>query len=105
MREKWIVETKKGDFNGLSAKLKVSPLAVRCLMNRGVESEQEMREFLYGTLDDLHDPFLMKGMDEGFNILGRYLIYLRMKNLRGEGMDFPAASLDDFLSRDKEDTE
>ena len=57
MREKWIVETKKGDFNGLSAKLKVSPLAVRCLMNRGVESEQEMREFLYGTLDDLHDPF------------------------------------------------
>ena len=28
MREKWIVETKKGDFNGLSAKLKVSPLAV-----------------------------------------------------------------------------
>ena len=64
MREKWIVETKKGDFNGLSAKLKVSPAAVRCLMNRGVESEQEMREFLYGTLDDLHDPFLMKGMDE-----------------------------------------
>ena len=64
MREKWIVETKKGDFNGLSAKLKVSPLAVRCLMNRGVESEQGMREFLYGTLDDLHDPFLMKGMDE-----------------------------------------
>ena len=48
---------------------------------------------------------LMKGMDEGFNILSRYLIYLRMKNLRGEGMDFPAASLDDFLSRDKEDTE
>lgn len=47
----------------------------------------------------------MKGMDEGFNILSRYLIYLRMKNLRGEGMDFPAASLDDFLSRDKEDTE
>ena len=64
MREKWIVETKKGDFNGLSAKLKVSPLAVRCLMNRGVESEQVMREFLYGTLDNLHDPFLMKGMDE-----------------------------------------
>ena len=49
MREKWIVEAKKGDFNGLSAKLKVSPLAVRCLMNRGVESEQEMRSFLYGT--------------------------------------------------------
>ena len=47
----------------------------------------------------------MKGMDEGFNILGRYLIYLRMKNFRGEGMDLPAASLDDFLSRDKEDTE
>lgn len=46
---------------------------------------------------------LMKGMDEGFNILSRYLIYLRMKNLRGEGMDLPAASVDDFLSKDKAD--
>ena len=40
------------------------PVSYTHLMNRGVESEQEMREFLYGTLDDLHDPFLMKGMDE-----------------------------------------
>ena len=46
---------------------------------------------------------LMKGMDEGFNILSRYLIYLRMKNLRGEGMDWPTASVDDFLSKDKAD--
>lgn len=46
---------------------------------------------------------LMKGMDEGFNILSRYLIYLRMKNIRGEGMDFPNASVGDFLKRDKAD--
>lgn len=71
MREKWIVEAKKGDFNGLSAKLKVSPLAVRCLVNRGVESEQEMRSFLYGTLDDLHDPFAMKGMNEAVQEIGK----------------------------------
>lgn len=62
MREKWIVQTKKGDFNGLAGELGVSPLVVRCMMNRGLTDRDEMRRYLYGTLEDLHDPFLMKDM-------------------------------------------
>lgn len=63
MRERWIVETKKGDFNGLSRELGVSPLVVRCMINRGITEREEMRRYLYGTKDDLLDPFLMKDMD------------------------------------------
>ena len=62
MREKWIVQTKKGDFNGVAGELGVSPLVVRCMMNRGLTDRDEMRRYLYGTLEDLHDPFLMKDM-------------------------------------------
>lgn len=62
MREKWIVQTKKGDFNGVAGELGVSPLVVRCMMNRGMTDRDEMRRYLYGTLEDLHDPFLMKDM-------------------------------------------
>lgn len=63
MREKWILETKKGDFDGLSRELGVSPLVVRCMINRGLTEREEMRRYLYGTKDDLHDPFLMKDMN------------------------------------------
>ena len=33
------------------------------LLNRGLESESEIRAFLSPSLDDLHDPFLMPDMD------------------------------------------
>ena len=63
MRERWVLETKKADFNRLSEKLNVPPLIVRCMVNRGITQEEEMREYLYGTLDNLPDPFLMKDME------------------------------------------
>ena len=64
MRERWVLETKKADFNGLSKKLNVSPLIVRCMVNRGITEPEEMHKYLYGTQDDLYDPFLMKDMTQ-----------------------------------------
>lgn len=71
VRERWIVETKKGDFNGLAKMLGVSPLVVRCMINRGVEEPDEMKRYLFGTPDQLHDPFLMKGMESAVSLIGR----------------------------------
>lgn len=64
MRERWIVETKKADFNKLSRELGVSPLVVRCMVNRGLRTKEEMDIFLNGTLEQLHDPLCMKGILE-----------------------------------------
>lgn len=71
MQEKWILETKQGDFNGLAKKLQVPPLLVKCMINRGIESEDEMRRFLYGTPDNLHNPLLMKDMDRAVELVKR----------------------------------
>lgn len=71
MRERWILETKKADFDGLSKELGVSPLIVRCMVNRGMTEQEEMREYLYGTLSDLHDPFLMKDMKQAVDLIGQ----------------------------------
>lgn len=71
MREKWILETKQGDFNGLAEKLQVPPLLIKCMINRGIESEDEMRRFLYGTPEDLHNPLLMKDMNRAVEIVKR----------------------------------
>lgn len=69
MRERWILETKKADFDGLGRKLGVSPLVIRCMVNRGLETESEMRRYLYGTLEDLYDPLQMKGVPEAVELL------------------------------------
>lgn len=69
LREKWILETKKVDFEGLSKQLGVMPLVVRCMANRGISGQEEMREYLFGTKDNLHDPFLMKDMQEALRIV------------------------------------
>lgn len=71
MQEKWILETKQGDFNGLAKKLQVPPLLIKCMINRGIESEDEMRRFLYGTPDNLHNPLLMKDMDRAVELVKR----------------------------------
>lgn len=48
----------------LSAKLGISPILARILYNRGIQTVEEGRHYLFDTLQDLHDPFLMKGMDK-----------------------------------------
>ena len=47
----------------LSAQLKVAPLTARILVKRGYADPESARRFLQPSLDSLHDPFLMKGMD------------------------------------------
>jgi single-stranded-DNA-specific exonuclease len=47
----------------LSRELSVSPFTATLLVNRGLERPEEAWRFLHPSLDDLHDPYLMKGMD------------------------------------------
>lgn len=70
MREKeWRIYAKKADFDGLSKKLGVSPYTVRILRNRGLTTEEEMRDYLYGDLGSLHSPFLMKDVKKACEII------------------------------------
>ena len=68
-KEIWMLQTKRADFNGLAAKLGVSPVAVRIMRNRGMETEAEMYRYLYGTVDQLYDGRLMKDMETAVELL------------------------------------
>ena len=68
-KEIWMVQTKRADFNGLAERLGVSPVSVRIMRNRGLETEEEMRKYLYGTPDELYDGSLMKDMGKAVKIL------------------------------------
>ena len=72
-KELWMVQTKRADFSGLAMRLGVSSVAVRVMRNRGLTEEAEMRKYLYGTLDDLYDPRLMKGMEQAAELIARKL--------------------------------
>ena len=69
MKEKWILHTKKADFKSLANQLKVSPLIVRCMVNRGLETAEEMEQFLHGSLADLHNPMMMRDVEKAVRIL------------------------------------
>ncbi len=69
MQERWILSTKKGDFNGLASELGVSPLIVRCMINRGISDLDAMKRYLHGTLSDIPDPLLMKDMSLALSLI------------------------------------
>ncbi len=47
----------------LCSELHISPLLATMLVNRRQDTPDAARRFLHPSLDDLHDPFLMHGMD------------------------------------------
>lgn len=66
---KWILKKKGADYATLSKNLDVDPLIVRLLLNRGLETEEAMREFLYGDKSLMNSPELLDGIDDASEIL------------------------------------
>ena len=69
MKEKWIVTNKKTAFENLSKEMSLSPILLRLLANRGITTKKQAEEFLYGDIDKLVDPYLMKDMNVAVSII------------------------------------
>ena len=59
----WVVSPPRPEADALAEALSLPPAIARVLVNRRILTADEARAFLYGGLDGLHDPYLMKGMD------------------------------------------
>ena len=55
----------------LANETRISPVLCRMLMSRGITTAEEVRKFFRPQLHDLHDPFLMKGMDKAVERLNQ----------------------------------
>jgi single-stranded-DNA-specific exonuclease len=65
MRKRWYVLEKDNNFiRELTQKLHISTVLARVLANRNIGTVEDARHFLFDTMNDLADPFLMKGMDK-----------------------------------------
>lgn len=63
---RWTLKPKP-DFQkviSLSKELNVEHIIASLLVQRGIESYEEAKKFFRPSLEDLHDPFLMKDMDK-----------------------------------------
>lgn len=71
--EKWYVEVKKADFEGIAGRFHISPVVARLLRNREITKDEEIDFFLNGTREDLYDPFLMADMEKAVILMKEFI--------------------------------
>jgi single-stranded-DNA-specific exonuclease len=65
LEKKWVVpERNESKIKSLQEELKIHPILCQLLVQRGIDTYQEAKDFFRPSLDHLHDPFLMDGMRE-----------------------------------------
>lgn len=66
--QKWLLKNMKANYSDMSKKLKVSELICRVMLNRNISGYELMDSFVNPTLDKLHNPRMMKGIEKGIEI-------------------------------------
>lgn len=67
--EKWVVTAKKADFQKIGQTFGIDPVIARLIRNRDVEGMENIRSYLYGTLEELPSPWLLKDMKKAVESL------------------------------------
>ena len=75
MQKRWLFDNEfnPDEVEVLQNELNISEPIAQLLNQRGVHSFDEARDFFRPSLDQLHDPFLMKDMDKAVNRLSEAL--------------------------------
>jgi len=65
MEKRWVLKQQGCPvaIDSLTSELKINPILINLLVQRGITSYDDARNFFRPSLDHLHDPFLMKDMD------------------------------------------
>ena len=67
--ERWVVAAKRADFAAIGKEFGIDPVIARLIRNRDVQERDEIRRYLYGTVEELASPHLMKDVDKAVEIL------------------------------------
>lgn len=75
MEKRWVLKPQGNEevVNRLAGELRISKFLVNLLVQRGINTYDEARKFFRPSLDDLHDPFLMRDMDKAIERIGEAL--------------------------------
>ena len=109
MKKQWRVQAKRADFKALGEKFGIDQVVARVIRNRDIVTEDEFENYIYGTLDNVNDPYELRDVElaadivagsieaeEKIRIVGDYdvdgvtstYIYLRTLRLLGGNADY-----------------
>ena len=73
---RWSLKTapNKKKVNQLSNDLSIDPILASLLVQRNIDSFKKAKEFFRPSLEDLHDPFLLKDMDRAVSRIEKAII-------------------------------
>ena len=63
--EKWVVAAKRADFARIASTFGIDPVTARLIRNRDIVGDEAIRQYLYGTREDLRDPLGYEGCEAG----------------------------------------
>lgn len=64
VKKRWILQTKRADFKEIGRKYGMDPVTAKCMVNRGVVSDDVIEQYLRGTWQQISSPWLMKDMEK-----------------------------------------
>jgi single-stranded-DNA-specific exonuclease len=73
---RWTLQSKpeKQKVKALQDALQINEIIATLLVQRGIETYDQARQFFRPSLDDLHDPYLMKDMDKAVERIEKAII-------------------------------
>ncbi|NJN26896.1 MAG: single-stranded-DNA-specific exonuclease RecJ [Cyclobacteriaceae bacterium] len=73
MSTRWVYteEVDEDAIAQLSGEINVNPIIAKILLQRGITTFEEARDYFRPSLEQLHDPFLMRDMDKALNRIQR----------------------------------
>ena len=68
MESKWMLYTKRAEFEKISARFNISPVLARIIINRDIK-EEDFPIFLQNDMRLMHDPKDLTGINEAYDII------------------------------------
>lgn len=66
---RWFLNPNNAQFEEIARKHNISILLAKLLCNRGMVDDDAIDKFLNGTKEDMYDPRLLKGLEDGVKLL------------------------------------
>ena len=80
---KWMIYSKRADFNALAKEFKITPVTARVMVNRGVK-EKEFSNYLNCDLKKLYSPWLFLDMEQSVDILSKKINEIKKIRIIGD---------------------
>ena len=68
MESKWMLYTKRAEFEKISARFNISPVLARIIINRDIK-EEDFPIFLQNDMSLMHNPKDLTGINEAYDII------------------------------------